>query len=483
MSPPTSAQLRQVLLDVLPTDVSSDSRPPDLHEVYIPPAHLKALRLDASLVVGARGVGKTFWASVLQKPDTVQTLLNAQIHELTQTTVWTGFGVAPDLDAYPDDGTFNALIQQGAKAYDIWSAVVARPLARLQERTIPAQSWQATVTWVQNNAESFARLLQEANHTLQQQQRYGLFVFDALDRTVSNDDWDVMDHNVRELLRVALKLKSYSRLRAKVFVREDQSMRAIANFVDASKLIASQVDLDWAINDLYGLLWQTLINAPELKGQMLRQVYEEVTGQAPNRIASTWQVHEPLKRDAALQRRLFERLAGDKMGLDTRRGVPYVWTVSHLADGHGRTSPRSFLVAIRTAAEETQQKYPDHPLVLHYEGIRRGVQKASEIRVKEVEEDYKNVRAHMTPLQGLSVPCAFKQMIARWEESRSNPELPLDTDLPPVPGTRDWFHVKDDLIRLGVFQTMQDGRINMPDLYRVGFNLGRRGGVKPLKPR
>jgi hypothetical protein len=27
---------------------------------------------------------------------------------------------------------------------------------------------------------------------------------------------------------------------------------------------------------------------------------------------------------------------------------------------------------------------------------------------------------------------------------------------------------------------MKDGRINMPDLYRVGFGLGRRGGVKPM---
>jgi len=28
---------------------------------------------------------------------------------------------------------------------------------------------------------------------------------------------------------------------------------------------------------------------------------------------------------------------------------------------------------------------------------------------------------------------------------------------------------------------MHDMRINMPDLYRVGFGLGRRGGVKPIR--
>ena len=89
----------------------------------------------------------------------------------------------------------------------------------------------------------------------------------------------------------------------------------------------------------------------------------------------------------------------------------------------------------------------------------------------------------MRPLQGLSVPCQFEQITQLWEASETNPELSLGTDIPPPPRTREWSDVKDDLIRLGVFQIMQDGRINMPDLYRVGFTLGRRGGVKSLKPR
>jgi hypothetical protein len=28
-------------------------------------------------------------------------------------------------------------------------------------------------------------------------------------------------------------------------------------------------------------------------------------------------------------------------------------------------------------------------------------------------------------------------------------------------------------------ETKKDGRVDMPDLYRVGFGLGRKGGVKP----
>jgi len=42
-----------------------------------------------------------------------------------------------------------------------------------------------------------------------------------------------------------------------------------------------------------------------------------------------------------------------------------------------------------------------------------------------------------------------------------------------------WDGIRQDLVRLGIFVTRKDSRIDMPDLYRVGFGLGRRGGVKP----
>ena len=32
-----------------------------------------------------------------------------------------------------------------------------------------------------------------------------------------------------------------------------------------------------------------------------------------------------------------------------------------------------------------------------------------------------------------------------------------------------------------MIQRLSDGRIQMPDVYRIAFGLGRRGGVKPLK--
>jgi hypothetical protein len=37
--------------------------------------------------------------------------------------------------------------------------------------------------------------------------------------------------------------------------------------------------------------------------------------------------------------------------------------------------------------------------------------------------------------------------------------------------------VREDLIRLGVLRLMRNGRIDVPDVYRLGFGLAKRGGV------
>jgi hypothetical protein len=170
------------------------------------------------------------------------------------------------------------------------------------------------------------------------------------------------------------------------------------------------------------------------------------------------------------------------MGKDRRRGVPYVWSVSHLADGRGQTSPRSFLAAIRAAAEDSLDRYGAHPYALHYESIKRGVQKASEIRIDEIQEDYPWVGLLSSPLEGLNVPADYSQIEERWKLRFSDGLNTLRGDrLPPLHLESGWAGTVEDLVRLGIFEVMKDGRINMPDLYRVGFGLGRKGGVKPAK--
>ncbi len=472
-----SSGLRQTIIDSLPNDTSYSGRAPDLKNLYVPPAHIRALRLDCHLVIGARGVGKSVWTAALNDPK-LRTILGSTVKELEYTEVRIGFSESPNINDYPDAATFSSLLEQN-DSHLIWKAVIARWLADYLKQSIPDNTWVATVDWVQQEPESMARLMQQASQLFTASRKYGLIVFDALDR--SSKDWKTMDKIVRGLLQTALWLKPFPSLSAKVFLREDQFSRTVTDFPDASKLQATRAELTWAAHDLHGLLWQTFINGPRQHGEQLRSLYEQELQKSPIEESGVWFLHDEVKRNVKIQRALFEKLAGPWMGRDKRRGVPYVWAVNHLADGQGRTSPRSFLAAIRQAAEDSLERYTDHPFALHYESIKRGIQKASEIRVNEIAEDYPWVHHFMDPLSGLSVPSEYSQIHERWTSIYPHgPKTPVTSArLPPQHIDNSWEGIRDDLIRIGIFTNRKDSRLDMPDLYRVGFGLGRRGGVKP----
>ncbi|WP_265653347.1 hypothetical protein [Verminephrobacter aporrectodeae] len=431
--------------------------------LYIPLSHLRALRMDTSVVVGGRGVGKSFWTAVLQS-STLRGLIGSP--ELDGVEVRVGFAGRQDIGHYPNADVFAAFIDGGGDPCDLWRATVLRWIAERAQQSVPMASWPDTVAWLKSKPEAAARLMQRRGDWR------GLILFDALDRT--SNDWQRMDDIVRGLLRAMLWIQSFPGLHAKVFLREDQAQRTVFNFPDASKLAATRAELVWARHDLHGLLWQRLVNAPDPHGECLCAMAYAT------KYDGVWWLPDAMKRESSTQRALFERLAGPWMGSDRRRGVPYSWCVSHLADGRGQTSPRSFLAAIRQVAEDSGNRYPEHALALHYESMKRGIQKASEIRVQEMAEDYPWVSDLLTELRGMSVPCDYAEVQARWQARfPDGPQSIASLRLPAQHAERGWDGLREDLQRLGLIKTREDGRIDMPDLYRIGFGLGRRGGVRP----
>lgn len=457
--------LREAILAAL-LETSNFGEEPQPGTLYTPSSHLKALRLDAHVVVGGRGVGKSFWTAALQSEE-LRALLGSFAPELQGFEVRVGFASKEAIGIYPNADVFAKFINEGGDPYDLWRAVILRWVAEHARQTIPVADWQETVTWLRSAPEAAARLMQ------QQRDWRGLILFDALDRT--SNDWQRMDNIVRGLLRTVLWLKTFPGLYAKVFLREDQAERTVFNFPDASKLTATKAELSWARHDLHGLLWQRLINAPSAHGDCLRGICPEVQERS-----GIWLLPGAMKWETDVQRSSFARLAGPWMGRDRRRGVPYTWSVSHLADGRGQTSPRSFLAAIHQAAEDSRERYSEHEYALHFESIKRGIQKASEIRVQEVAEDYPWVPDVLSELKGMNVPCAYQDVQARWEARFPSGPQSISSDRLPVQyPERGWDGLRDDLQRLGLIEMKKDGRFDMPDLYRVGFGLGRRGGVKP----
>lgn len=474
------AQHRQAIIAAIPHETASEWQSISNSVVYVPPAHIKALRLESSLVVGGRGVGKSFWTKVLSNPS-FHTLLGTSMRELSNVKVCVGYSADETITNYPNPDVFAELMRSGYTPYEIWTTIVLWCVATMQNETIASDTWNERTQWVKENPEPVAELLQRANQQFNDEGKRGLIIFDALDRT--SNDWDTMDRITRDLFRLVLRLKSYTAIDAKVFLREDQLDRTVTDFPDASKLLATKAEISWQLHDLHGLLWQYLCNAREVHGTILRNVYKSIAGDLSME-GSTWMISQDAKREGNIQRDLFHSLSGPWMGTDKRRGVPYIWSVSHLSDAYRRTSPRSFLIAIRSAAEDSEERYPNHNFSLHYESIKQGVQKASKVRVNEIEEDHPWVKKIITPLEGLTIPCEFSTLENIWkQEWPEGLSLLPGERLPPQHAADGWIGIKKDLERLGLCETMKDGRFNMPDLYRVGFGLGRKGGVKPLEKK
>lgn len=141
---------------------------------------------------------------------------------------------------------------------------------------------------------------------------------------------------------------------------------------------------------------------------------------------------------------------------------------------------------MKEAAGDTDDRYPEHTSALHFDSIKRGVQKASTIRVGELREDYPWVDRVLEPLGGMVVPCEFDEISRCWKSKKILDSLSEDmkqktVKLPPRRIDEGPDGVRQDLESLGVFQRLYDGRVNIPDVFRVGYGLGRRGGVRPVR--
>ena len=475
--------IRQALAD-LPDGTSHGNQAPPA-QVYVPRSHLKALQPDNLLVTGMRGAGKTFWWGALQN-EAVRAIVAQQTDRSSmseKTEVRTGFGVTPAPEEYPSKDVLRNLMAADFEPRSIWRTVQARQLAGDAHELRKRCSWSERVAFVDRNPEVIDRLFLERDVECDGRDAHLVILFDALDRCA--DSWKEMYRAIRGLLQTALDMRAYRRLRVKVFLRSDQVDKSrIADFPDASKVLSSAVELSWPRRELYGLLWHSLANGghgDRFRSFLTPQPWStlQAGGQSVFSVPRTI-----FKEDD--QRSKFHAIAGKWMGGGPKRGFPYTWIPNHLADTEGRVSPRSFLAALRTAVEDAKNQHPEHRYALHYDSIKRGVQEASKIRVSEIREDYPWIDRVLTPLAGMAVPRAFEDIAERWRRKGVLERLNEEADqnevkLPPRHLEQGPDGVRMDLESLGVFLRLRDGRVNIPDVFRVGYGLGRRGGVRPIR--
>ena len=472
-------------LSRLPLDGSADSEEPSPSTFYVPPEHARALEWETPVVVGARGSGKTFWWKALQTP-----ALSGLLTPQTQTKVLAGFGVTKS-EAYPSRAVMVELLSR-FESRDIWWAIVFEVLradsVSQVDLSVTGGTWHERVRWIAEHREQLVSDLNSVDLALEIYGERRVLLFDALDRAAY--DWPDLTRLLRGLLEVVLDLGGHSNLRAKVFIRPDQfADEQVWAFRDAAKLKARRVDLEWSRAQLYQMFFHRLANDPtdgeafreganrlgfhwSESGGLFRGSDRPAAGERPLRLTT--------KRLEELQAATTASLAGPFMGKNDKRGQTFSWLPLHLADGHRRTSPRSFLVAWRVAGERSAELGNDRPV--HYNALKAGVQRAAAIRVDEIKDDSPWVGTLCGALEG-SMPMSEDLVVEQWRRrtdlahtlAGSEGVKPRRFSL----GPQGWL---EDLLALGVLTRRNAGRIDMPDVYRVGFKLRKKGGIKPVGP-
>ena len=479
-------KLRELISSALPDTPISEFTPSEGKFIYLPDGHVNALQPDRPLVVGGRGTGKSFWWGCLLKDN-----LNAQTETLLarrnalkkefHTVAYAGYGNDKSIKSYLDKDVFENLLECGCSPRHIWRTIVLNCFFtnKYDIQGIPDEwlslKWSERVLWLQKNPDITARIYGELNEQCRQKQRIGMIVFDALDTTASA--WKSIHALLKGLFENLLDFMGYSNIRLKAFVRQDmiEATEEVFSFPDASKIKTSQTTLEWPVKDLYGLFWQYLGNAPDAED--FRKLTEDISTkkweQDKNHV---WQMPSDL-RDNEIQREIFEKFVGKQMGAGAKKGLPYSWLPNHLGDGHDKVSPRSFLKALLVASQQSPEGYS---LPLHYKAIQSGVQAASKVRVSEIAEDYPWIVMYMAKLENLLIPCHFQEIVTRWEEISVTEATDLSKGISRY-AAEGPEGVRKELEEIGIFRRMRDGRVNIPDVYRLGYNLKRKGGIKPIR--
>lgn len=482
-------EYRNLIQSAISSTVDADTVAPDFVSLFTPDSHRLALEPDVTVVRGARGVGKTVWFKVLQDDDLRPVAVEAyRLPALSSIRSLSGYGSERRPEEYPGPTVIRKLLRDAVDPVDIWTAVL---LIGLEDPSIARfQSWPERVGWVANSPEEVERALASADRKAQDEEKNVLILFDALERL--HKDRRQTDRLVAGILRFALDLRlSSRRLRAKIFIRPDMLEDSSLQFADASKLVANTVDLTWSETNLYGLFFHQLGNAA---GENSRK-FRNSTTPPQWRTAGNGDRHVPPERvtsDRRSQQEIFKRIAGPYMGINHRKGHTYPWLPNHLMDGVRQVSPRSFLRALAAAAEITANRYGEHDRALHYDAIRTGVQAASRIRVEEIGEDTPWVATAVGELDGLQVPMEREIIRDRWgsagfwqkigvgvaAENESDEE---EETVPAGPEANTPDDLIEELRELGVMTYRTDGRVDLPDVYRIAFNIGRKGGVPKVR--
>jgi hypothetical protein len=121
------------------------------------------------------------------------------------------------------------------------------------------------------------------------------------------------------------------------------------------------------------------------------------------------------------------------------------------------------------------------------EGIRHGLRAASKTRVDQLHQEFPWIKGVLAPLDGLLLPAKEGNVFKVWAAAKTTSVVIEDAKvngyLPPFVPTRqggDERLLYEAMKNIGVMARRKDGRLDMPDLFRVAANLLKKGGTTPV---
>lgn len=445
----------------------------DLERVFFPDGHRSVLDTKRQLVVGNRGAGKSFWTHALTNPEVREQLARTYgFPALANTEVIIGFnGSIKRVSRTPTIEEIQAAHRRGVDPELIWRAAILRAI-RSPRQAETVADFAETVDRLSVHPGDYASELSAVDDEKVRNGSSILIVFDALDRLAN--DWELIRQLTKGLLLTVLGLQSFLRIRAKVFMRVDQFADAeLFRFPDSSKIRNDRIDLAWRPHELYGLLIFELLRH-KTAAPVLEALASDLHAMPalPLRGRANTDIHS--------QEMLINAIAGEYMGRSAKRGRVYSWVPLHLGDAANNCSPRTFLTAWKTAADHVPAP---EKLVVDYLGLSEGVRRASSARLAELSEDYQWINLALEPLRRQFVPIEKFDLFKLWSDGRVTEKI--------LEQARDrrWLapigviieHSPEALLQtmtsIAVMEERANGKINVPDIFRVEAGILRKGGV------
>lgn len=443
-----------------------------LDQAFLPAGHRGVLDSRRQLVVGNRGMGKSFWTHALLNQTLRNKLAEHYRHEeLKATEVKIGFNGSDRVDEFaPTVDEIVHLQSEIGSSEQIWKGVLLRIACSMSGRCVV--SLPKSIAALKADPTLYSTVLSDLDRQLSVRQQHLLVVFDALDRL--GRDWQSIRDLSRALLRLSVGLQSFRFIRVKIFMRVDQfSDRELFKFQDSSKIRNDYVNLVWQPGELYDLLLFEILRNAQAKTD-LEEAATKIGAMAALPIGGSSRAH------LDLQRQLINRLAGEFMGSNRKRGLVYTWVPLHLSDAANTCSPRTFLTAWKKAAEHVPA--PLDRAVDHL-GLLDGVRSASHARLNELYEDYEWIRPSLEALKRQFVPMSRDQLLQLWLEKRVIESIKSSADgqVAQVPASLTEGSELDALLEamksVAVMEERGNGKINVPDIFRVEVGILRKGGV------